>query len=168
MNISASQRFAPIQYNECAVPQSLSQVIVHAVFGTKHRTPWLDEDLRKSLSAYLATVLKSDGHVPILVGGHDDHIHLLLGLARTIPISEMIKHAKVSSSMGIKQEFKTRQEFAWQSGYGAFSIAYPSINSAKAYITNQEEHHRKLSFQDEFRILMNENGIDYDERYVWD
>ncbi len=150
------------------MPQSLSQIIVHVVFSTKHRTPWLDEDIRESLFAYIATVLKSDGHVPILVGGHDDHVHLLFGLARTISIADMVKHVKVSSSMWIKEQFENRKGFAWQSGYGAFGVAYSSVNAAIAYISNQNEHHKKLSFQEEFRKLMEENGIDIDERYVWD
>jgi REP element-mobilizing transposase RayT len=150
------------------MPQSLSQIIVHAVFSTKHRTPWLDEELRKALFAYLATVIESKGHVPILVGGHDDHVHILFGLAKTVPISEMIKHTKVTSSVWIKEEFENRKDFAWQSGYGAFSVAYTSIGSTMAYISNQDEHHKKLSFQEEFRKLMEEHGIVYDERYVWD
>ncbi len=148
--------------------QSLSQIIVHGVFSTKHRTPWLDEELRKSLFAYIATILKSKGHVPILIGGDDDHIHMLFGLSRTESIAETIKHTKVNSSIWIKEEFENLQDFAWQSGYGAFSVSYPSIGSAMAYISNQDEHHGKLSFQDEFRKLMAENGIAIDERYVWD
>ena len=118
--------------------------------------------------AYLATVIKSDGHVPILVGGHDDHVHILFGLARTISIADMIKHTKVSSSMWIKEQFENRSDFGWQAGYGAFGVAYSSINSVMAYISNQDDHHREFSFQDEFRTLMEENGIGYDERYVWD
>jgi len=148
--------------------QSLSQIIVHGVYSTKNRTPWLDEELRKSLFAYLATILKSKGHVPILIGGHDDHIHMLFGLARTESIADTIKHTKVNSSVWIKEEFENLKDFAWQGGYGAFSVSYQSIGSAMAYISNQDEHHRKVSFQDEFRQLMAEHGIAIDERYVWD
>jgi REP element-mobilizing transposase RayT len=148
--------------------QSLSQIIVHGVFSTKHRTPWLDKELRKSLFAYIATILKSKGHVPILIGGHDDHIHMLFGLARTESIADTIKHTKVNSSVWIKEEFENLQDFAWQGGYGAFSVSYQSIGSAMAYISNQDEHHKKMSFQDEFRQLMAEHGIAIDERYVWD
>lgn len=150
------------------MPQSLSQVIIHVVFSTKHRTPWLDEDLRKSLFAYISTVLKSDGHIPIIVGGHEDHVHILLGLARTVSIADMVKHIKVSSSVWLKGQFENRKDFAWQSGYGAFGVAYGSMNSAIAYISNQEDRHRKLSFQEEFRKLMEENGLAIDERYAWD
>ncbi len=148
--------------------QSLSQVIVHGVFSTKHRTPWLDAKLREPIFAYIATLMKSQGHVPIIVGGHDDHIHMLFGLARTVSISDTIKHTKVHSSLWVKQEFENRNDFGWQSGYGAFSVAYSSIDPAIAYIANQDEHHNKTSFQDEFRKLMNEHGIEIDERYVWD
>jgi putative transposase len=148
--------------------QSLSQVIVHGVFSTKHRTSWLDSELRESLFAYIATLLKSQGHVPIIVGGHDDHIHMLLGLSRTVAISDTIKHVKVYSSLWVKQEFEHRKEFGWQSGYGAFSVAYSSMDSAIAYIANQDDHHSKTSFKDEFRQLMKEHGIEIDERYAWD
>ncbi len=91
--------------------QSLSQVIVHGVFSTKHRTPWLDAELRESLFAYIATLLKSQGHVPIIVGGHDDHIHMLFGLARTVSVSDTMKLTKVHSSLWVKQEFENRKDF---------------------------------------------------------
>jgi putative transposase len=147
--------------------QSLSQVIVHGVFSTKHRTPWLTEELRERLFAYLATVIKSKGHVQILVGGHDDHVYILIGFARSVSISDMIKHTKMTSSAWMKDEFGIR-DFAWQGGYGAFSVSYVSIPEVMAYISNQDEHHEKFSFQDEFRKLMEENGIAFDEKYVWD
>jgi len=148
--------------------QSLSQIIVHGVFSTKNRNPWLDAELRESLFAYVATLLKSQGHVPIIIGGHDDHLHILFGLAKTISISDMIKHTKVHSSIWIKQEFENRMDFAWQSGYGAFSVAYSSMNSTIAYIANQEDHHSKTTFKDEFRKLMKEHGIEINEKYAWD
>ncbi|MEI7987275.1 MAG: transposase [Armatimonadota bacterium] len=148
--------------------QSLSQVIVHGVFSTKHRTPWLDAELRESLFAYISTLLKSQGHVPIIVGGHDDHIHMLFGLARTVSVSDTMKLTKVHSSLWVKQEFENRKDFGWQSGYGAFSVAYSSMDAAIAYIANQDDHHSKTSFQDEFRSLMKEHGIEIDEKYVWD
>ena len=91
--------------------QSLSQVIVHGVFSTKHRTPWLDAELRESLFAYIATIMKSQGHVPIIVGGHDDHIHMLFGLSRTVSISDTLKHTKIHSSLWLKQEFENRKDF---------------------------------------------------------
>ena len=150
------------------MPQSLSQIIVHGVFSTKHRTPWLDEELSKALYAYLATIMKSKEHVPILIGGHKDHVHMLFGLARTQSIADTIKHVKVYSSIWIKEEFESRNDFAWQSGYGAFSVSYPSISSVMAYISGQDEHHKKVSFQVEYRQLMVEHGIAIDERYVWD
>jgi REP element-mobilizing transposase RayT len=150
------------------MPQSLSQIIVHGVFSTKHRTPWLDKDLRKAMFAYIATLLKSKGHVPILIGGHDDHIHMLFGLSRTESIADTIKHTKTNSSIWIKEQFMNQSDFAWQSGYGAFSVSYSSISSAMAYISNQDKHHKLVSFQDEFRQLMKEHGIEWDERYIWD
>jgi len=121
-----------------------------------------------SLFAYLATVLKSENHVPILVGGYEDHVHLLFGLARTVSVSKMMEHTKVSSSKWVKQELDSFQGFEWQRGYGAFAVSYSSVSQVMAYISNQDQHHERVSFQDEFRKLMHENGIDFDERYIWD
>jgi len=148
------------------MPQSLSQVIVHSVFSTEDRTPWLDDELKPELFAYLTTVLRNNGHTPVMIGGHDDHVHLLFGLSRTETIAKMVENTKVASSKWLKTT--GREDFAWQRGYGVFGVSYSSINPAIAYIANQKVHHGKELYQDEFRRLMAENGLDYDERYVWD
>jgi len=149
------------------MPQSLSQVLVHMVYSTKGRTPNIRTELQPRLHAYLSTVLANDGHIPIIVGGHLDHVHMLFGLSRTITIAKAVESSKTSSSRWMKEEFGV-SDFGWQHGYGAFSVSPSDQEVCVAYIANQESHHKVFSFQDEFRTLLEEFGVSYDERYVWD
>jgi REP element-mobilizing transposase RayT len=148
------------------VPQSLSDVLVHIVFSTKNRTPWITPELRRELYPYLGAVLREMGCTPIQIGGVEDHVHVLLVLSRTVTIAQVVEKVKTSSSKWIKT--KGVPAFAWQGGYGAFSVAASQKDAVTAYIRGQEEHHRKVSFQDELRALLTEHGIAWDERYVWD
>ena len=151
------------------MPQSLAKILVHAVFSTKHRDPFLrDLALRDETHRYLGGILKRLDCQPIIVGGVEDHVHLLCVLARTVPAAEMVKEVKRGSSLWIKEKGPEQKDFAWQGGYGAFSIGFSPIAAVKDYIANQEEHHRQLSFQDEFRALLERYEIEFDERYVWD
>jgi putative transposase len=151
------------------MPQSLAKVLIHTVFSTKHREPFLiDVDLRAELHRVLGGILSKLGCQPIIVGGVEDHVHLLSSLSRTVEIAEMVKEVKRSSSLWIKEEHAGLREFAWQNGYGAFSIGFSQIPNAREYIANQVEHHRHMSFQDEFRSLLVKYEIEFDERYVWD
>ena len=150
------------------MPQSLSQIVVQAVFSTKDRIPNLEAHMRPELYAYITTILREGKHTPIMIGGHDDHVHLLIGLSRTETVAKMIENTKVASSKWLKTTGRNREQFAWQRGYGAFGVSYSSASQAIVYIANQEEHHKKESFQDEYRRLMEENGITYDEQYCWD
>jgi len=113
-------------------------------------------------------VLADARNVPIIVGGHTDHVHMLFGLARTVTIAQVVESTKTSSSKWLKQEFPRLGEFGWQHGYGAFSVSPSEESAVIAYIANQKEHHGELSFQDEYRGLLEKYGIAYDERYVWD
>ena len=150
------------------MPQSLSRVVVHGIFSTKNRETLLHSEIRGEVFAYLATVLRNDGHIPIAVGGHLDHVHFLFGLSRTVTIAKTIENVKVSSSKWIKTKGKTWEDFSWQSGYAAFGISESEIKDVSEYIRNHDSHHTKISFQDEFRKLLTEYGIEFDERYVWD
>ena len=151
------------------MPQSLARVVLHVVFSTKNREPFLkDADLRKRLHAYMAGVLQRIGCEPILVGGVEDHVHLLGNLSRTVTIAELVEEAKKSPSKWVKDQGPQYREFFWQSGYGAFSVSQSNVEKVRAYIATQEEHHRKVSFQDEFRALCRKHGVEIDERYAWD
>jgi len=149
--------------------QSLAKILLHTVFSTKDRRPFLREKIvREELHCYLGGILKQLDCQPIIVGGVDDHIHLLSTLSRTSTPAEMVKEVKRGSSLWIKTHDPNLQDFSWQNGYGIFSIGFSQVEATRAYIANQEAHHRKASFQDEFRLLLKRYALDYDERYVWD
>ena len=151
------------------MPQSLAKILVHTVFSTKDRRPFLrDSALREEMHRYLGGILSNLTCQPIIVGGVEDHVHLLCALARTCQAAEMVKEVKRGSSLWIKTKDASLSEFSWQNGYGIFSIGFSQVPSVKDYIADQEEHHRKMSFQDEFRTLLRRYQIDFDERYVWD
>jgi REP element-mobilizing transposase RayT len=148
------------------MPQSLANVVLHLVFSTKNRTDWLTPEIREELFPYFVGILKSTGCTPIQVGGHIDHAHLLFSLARTKSIAQVVEEVKTGSSKWLKT--KGVPLFSWQSGYAVFSVSMSGIDAAVAYVRDQEEHHRKVTFMDEFRALMAEAEIEIDERYVWD
>lgn len=149
--------------------QSLAKTLVHTVYSTKNRHPYLhDNELRTELHAYLGGILANRGSQPIIVGGVEDHVHLLCALSRTEDAATMVKEVKRSSSLWIKSKTAELHDFSWQNGYGIFSIGFSQIADVKSYIANQEQHHQKMSFQDELRTLLQRYQIEYDERYVWD
>ena len=151
------------------MPQSLAKIIVHTVFSTKERRPFLrDRALREELHRYLGGILSHLDCQPIIVGGVEDHVHLLATLSRTRQPSEMVKEVKRGSSLWIKERDQTLGEFGWQNGYGIFSLGFSQIKEVRDYIAGQEDHHHQASFQDEFRALLRRYEIAFDERYVWD
>jgi len=151
------------------MPQSLAKILVHTVFSTKDRRPFLrDQALRGELHRYLGGILTHLDCQPIIVGGVEDHIHILSAFSRTCEAAGMVKEVKRGSSLWIKTKSPSLQDFAWQNGYGIFSIGFSQIGSVRDYIAGQEEHHRKVSFQDELRQLLKRYEIEFDERYVWD
>jgi REP element-mobilizing transposase RayT len=151
------------------MPQSHARIVLHVAFSTKHRTPSLaDPDIRTRLYAYIAVVLQGIKCEPILINGAEDHVHILCNFSRTITIADLIETMKTTSSRWIKDQGPKYEEFYWQRGYGAFSVSQSKVDEVRVYIANQEEHHRHVSFQDEFRALCRKHGIEIDERYVWD
>ena len=137
------------------MPQSLAKILIHTVFSTKERRPFLhNHPLREELHRYLGGILSNLECQPIIVGGVEDHVHLLCALSRTCEPAELVKEVKRSSSIWLKTKSPDLHDFAWQSGYGMFSIGFSQIESVRNYIATQEEHHRKVSFQDEFRQLL--------------
>ena len=151
------------------MPQSLARVVLHVVFSTKNREPFLkDDDVRNRLHAYMAGVLQRIGCEPILIGGVEDHVHVLCNLSRTVTIAQLVEEAKKSPSKWVKEQGPQYREFFWQTGYGSFSVSQSNVEQVRAYIATQEEHHRKVSFQDEFRALCRKHGVEIDERYAWD
>ena len=150
------------------MPQSLSKVIVHIVFSTKEREPWLDENVRARTHAYLATVCRDLGAELAHVGGVADHVHIVTMLPRTLSQAQLIEHIKKTSSKWIKTVDIRYRAFSWQRGYGAFSVSPSQLRMVVQYVESQPEHHRTCTFQEEYRKILRKHGVDFDERYVWD
>ncbi len=147
--------------------QSLSKVLLHVVFSTKNRERWIDESLRAGLHAYLAGACRGKGSVAYRVGGTVDHVHIACTLPRTLSISELLQEIKTESSVWMKDQAPSCRGFTWQAGYGAFSLGQSQLDSLIRYIDGQQEHHRKRSFKEEFRKLLDKYDVEYDERYLW-
>jgi REP element-mobilizing transposase RayT len=150
------------------MPQSLSNVILHIIFSTEHREPWLDSKVRPRLHAYLATICRDLGAEFAHVGGVSDHVHVLTTLPRTISIAELIEKTKKTSSKWIKDIDRHYRGFFWQRGYGAFSVSPSQLDAVMRYVEAQDEHHRSRTFQEEYRDLLRKHAVDFDENYVWD
>ena len=150
-----------------AMPQSLARVVIHVVFSTKNSAPFLkDPNLRARLHAYMAGILQSIGCEPILINGVEDHVHILCNLSRTVTIAGLVEKVKHSPSIWMKDQGPAYADFFWQGGYGSFSVSQSNVEQVREYVATQEEHHRKVSFQDEFRALCRKHGLEIDERYV--
>lgn len=147
--------------------QSLSKVYVHITFSTKHRAHLIDKEIENDLFAYIGGICKGLECNPIEVGGHRNHIHILCQLSKNITIAKLLEDVKKRSSKWIKKKGKQYAAFYWQDGYGVFSVNPSEIDVVVDYIKNQEAHHLKKSFQDEFRFFLKKYKIEFDERYVW-
>jgi putative transposase len=147
--------------------QSLALILVHLIFSTKNRISFLQSpQLRSEVHAYLTATLHGLGSEPLQVGGVADHVHLLFGLSRTTSLADVVKNLKTSSTKIVKD--KGHPDFSWQAGYGAFSVSQSMKDSVVGYIANQEMHHRRITFQEELRTIIQKHGIRLDERYIWD
>jgi len=149
------------------MPQSLSKVLVHLIFSTKHREPLIGPEIRPRLHAYMVGILDKLKSPSLQTGGVADHVHTLFILGRTISQADLVEEVKKSSSKWMKAEGRV-PGFTWQAGYGAFSIGESQADTVIRYIQNQEKHHRKVTFQEEFRKFLERYKVAYDERYVWD
>jgi putative transposase len=145
------------------MPQSLSRILLHLIFSTKNREPWLTPEIRTELHPYLAVVLREKGCPALQVGGVEDHVHLLFGLSRTLTVAELVETVKTSSSKWMKTKGEAHRGFHWQTGYGAFSVSQSDSEAVVLYIQNQEQHHRKMTFQEEYRKFLLRYRVAYEE-----
>jgi len=150
------------------MPQSLSKVLVHIIFSTKNRHNFISKEIKDELCRYISGILKNIKSEPVMINGVSDHIHILCTLPRTITQAGLLEEIKKSSSKWIKTKYRSFEKFAWQSGYGIFSVSSSLIKNVVTYIKNQEEHHKKVTFQEEFILFLKKYNIEYDERYLWD
>jgi REP-associated tyrosine transposase len=140
----------------------------HFTFSTKLRQPWIRPEIEQRIWEYMGGIARTNGLKPLKTGGIDDHIHMLVGAPPTIAPSKIAQLVKGGSSGWIHETFGDLSHFAWQDGYGAFTVSKSAIPDVTAYIENQREHHRTMTFQDEYRLLLVRHGIEFDEAYLWD
>jgi REP element-mobilizing transposase RayT len=140
----------------------------HCVFSTKERRPLIAPALQQRLWPFLGGIARQNQMTPIIAGGAEDHVHILLSLPATMPVAKAMQLIKGGSSKWIHETFPNQRLFAWQEKYGAFSVSVSQLETIINYIKKQKEHHRKRSFQQEFLMLLKKHRIEFDERYLWD
>jgi putative transposase len=148
--------------------QSYACLHFHFIFSTKNRQPLLSAQFRPRLFEYVGGTLRANKSVLLAAGGMPDHVHLLVGLSKELAVSEVMRVIKSESSKWIHETIHGLESFAWQSGYGAFTVSYSNLDGVKQYIADQEEHHRARTFQEEFVEFLDRHEIKYDARYLWD
>ena len=150
------------------MPQSFAKNLIHLIFATKERRALLEDGIREELHRYACGILKDLESPALAVNSVSDHIHILLNLHRTKALAEVVLEVKRGTSKWIKTQGPQFALFRWQAGYGAFSVSQSLVDEVKRYILNQETHHRRMTFQDEFRELCRRHGLELDEHYAWD
>ena len=150
------------------MPQSFACLHCHVIFSTKNRASLITPDLQSRLYEYIAGILRGRDSRLLLAGGTTDHVHLLVSLSKEVAVSSALRDIKSNSSGWVHKTFPERTNFAWQAGYGAFTVSYSGLDELRGYILRQEDHHRKRSFKEEFVGFLEKHEIEYDERYLWD
>jgi putative transposase len=150
------------------MPQSFGCLNYHLIFSTKNRSPLLVGDLPARLHAYVGGIVRNENGWLLAAGGMPDHIHLLTALGRESSVADIVRQIKVSSSRWIHETIPDLRAFAWQTGYAAFTVSYSHIETVKRYIANQSDHHRTVTFQEEFLAFLRRHNLEFDEQYLWD
>jgi REP element-mobilizing transposase RayT len=144
-----------------------TSLLIHVIFSTFGRTPLLADGIRLDVHAYLGGILRELDAIPIAIGGTADHVHLLIRLPADLALADCLRIVKTNSSRWVKERWPQQRKFAWQGGYGAFSVSESRRAAVIRYIRDQAQHHRRISFQDEFLALLKNHRVEFDERYVW-
>jgi REP element-mobilizing transposase RayT len=144
-----------------------TNLLFHIVFSTKERLPMLDTDLKPRLLAYMGGIVRELGGTPLLINGPADHVHIIALLPAKLGVSEVVGKVKANSSGWVQREFPDKWSFAWQTGFAAFTVSHSQKQTVLDYIGAQEEHHRKISFQEEFVAFLKKQEVEYNERYLW-
>jgi putative transposase len=147
---------------------SFSQILVHVIFSTKDRLPYIDAELQPRLFPYLGGIIKELDSKPHIINGTADHVHPLVSLAARWSVADALRVLKTNSSRWVHQQWPARAKFAWQTGYGAFSVSHSQMDAVLKYTDGQQEHHRTLTFQQEFVQFLHRHEIEYDARYLWE
>ncbi|GHT72859.1 transposase [Bacteroidia bacterium] len=148
--------------------QSLSKLWVHIIFHIKNKSVEIKEETKTELYAYMGAIIKDNESIPIIINGMNDHVHILCVMSKNIALAKLVEEIKRHSSRWIKTKDKYYQFFAWQGGYGGFSVSPSLYEKTKMYIENQAEHHKVRTFMDEYRMFLKEYEVEYDEQYLWE
>lgn len=149
------------------MPQSYTNLIYHIVFSTKNRKPLITENVKVRLYDYVGGTIRKQGGIALAIGGMSDHIHVLAKLRPDKAVSDVLRDLKANASGWMKEVFPELKDFSWQNGYGAFTVSASQVEKVRRYIVNQEIHHKKRPFRDEFIVLLRANGVDFDEKYLF-
>ena len=152
---------------EFSMSGTYTNLLYHVIFSTKDRIPWIEPSFRKDLYRYMGGIVRELGGTPLEIGGVADHVHLLIKLKPTLALADFMRKLKSGSSKWMNEEKMRLRKFGWQDGYAAFSVSTSQASQVKRYIKNQEQHHRRTTFQEEFVRLLRKHGIEYEERYLW-
>jgi putative transposase len=147
---------------------TFTNLLTHIIFSTKDRMPTLEPDLKERLFPYMGGIFRELGATPLLINGPTDHVHVLAVLPAKLAVAEILNKVKANSSEWVHKTFPARQTFAWQIGYAALGVSPSQRKIVLDYIANQEEHHCKVSFKDEFIAFLKKHEIEYDEKYFWE
>ena len=148
------------------MPSTHLSLHYHLIFSTKNRYPFIEAAWRGRLHAFMGGAVRSLGGTPEVVGGMADHVHLLIGLRASHTLADVLRDIKSASSHWVHDTVGVKG-FAWQEGYGAFTVSTSLIERVKSYIAHQEEHHRKKTFQEEYVEFHKQSGVEFDERFLW-
>ena len=148
------------------MPHTHANLLAHVIFGTKDRMPLINADRRPHLHAYVGGIARELGGKAYVVNGTSDHIHMLVNLPPALSLSDAVRVIKTNSSRWMKEQREV-SKFGWQPGYAAFSVSQSNVKAVATYIERQEEHHRKISFQDEYVSFLKRHGVEFDERFLW-
>ena len=148
------------------MPSTHLSLHVHIIFSTKNREPFIANEWRKRLHAFLGGAVRTAQCVPEAIGGTSDHVHLLVGMRAMHRLADIMRDIKQASSKWVHETIGLKS-FGWQDGYSAFTVSASQIDQVKEYIRNQVEHHRKRTFKDEYVEFLKRYGIEYDNRYIW-
>ncbi len=149
------------------MPQSYVNLIYHIVFSTKDRNPIITEPCESRLHEYIGGTIRGLGGIALAINGTEDHVHVLAKLRQDKALSDVLRDLKANASGWMHNVFPDQKEFAWQNGYGAFTVSASQVDKVKNYIANQKVHHQTQSFQDEFVLALQRNDVEYDEKYLW-
>lgn len=147
---------------------TFTNLLVHIIFSTKARLPFIDSELKPQLYAYIGGIIREERGKAYAINGTADHIHLLASMPPTMALSDAMRIIKTNSSRWVHGKWPAKNNFGWQTGYGAFSVSKSGVADVTSYIAAQEEHHRKMTFKQEFVAILEKHEIKYDERYIWD